>query len=110
MNLNFSLLEQPISFEKALIFVIEDVEVFSKVVHGFYQYGENSMLKFFNDKLQLLKPSELMVVTDILSFDSQDPTTLKLIYADLEQQLNENIELKSRIDQLTTKVQEWISE
>ena len=32
------------------------------------------------------------------------------IYADLEQQLNENIELKSRIDQLTTKVQEWISE
>lgn len=34
----------------------------------------------------------------------------KLIYADLEQQLNENIELKSRIDQLTTKVQEWISE
>lgn len=51
------------------------------------------MLKFFNDKLQLLKPSELMVVTDILSFDSQSPTTLKLIYADLEQQLNENIEL-----------------
>ena len=86
------------------------MEVFSKVVHGVYQYGENSMLKFFNDKLQLLKPSELMVVTDILSFDSQDPTTLKLIYADLEQQLNENIELKSRIDQLTTKVQEWISE
>lgn len=110
MNLNFSLLEQPISFEKALIFVIEDVEVFSKVVHGVYQYGENSMLKFFNDKLQLLKPSELMVVTDILSFDSQAPTTLKLIYSDLEQQLNENIELKSRIDQLTTRVQEWISE
>lgn len=47
MNLNFSLLEQPISFEKALIFVIEDVEVFSKVVHGVYQYGENSIVKVF---------------------------------------------------------------
>jgi len=49
MNLNFSLLEQPISFEKALIFVIEDVEVFSKVELNF-----DYLLEHFSHKLSAL--------------------------------------------------------
>ena len=49
-----------------------------------------------------------MVVTDILGFDVNSAPVLKLIYADLEQQLNEKVEVKSMIDKLTTTISELI--
>src|SRR5699024_10818662 len=65
-------------------------------------------LKLFNDQYQKLKATEIMVVTDILGFDVNSAAVLKLIYADLEQQLNEKGEVKSMIDKLTTTISELI--
>ncbi|WP_420812318.1 type II-A CRISPR-associated protein Csn2 [Listeria kieliensis] len=108
MNLNFPLLDRPIKISDGTLFVVEDVRVFSSVVQNFYQYEEATDLKLFDDKFQALKSSELMLITDILGFDVNSPTVLKLIYADLENQLNEKPEVKSMIDKLTSTISELI--
>ncbi|MBC1544622.1 type II-A CRISPR-associated protein Csn2 [Listeria cossartiae] len=108
MNFNFKLLDEPITIEDSTIFVIEDVRVFANVAKLFYQYDETEELKVFNAKQQPLKSSELMLVTDILGHDINSAATLKLIYADLEQQLNEKPEVKSMIDKLTATISELI--
>lgn len=108
MNFNFKLLDEPITIEDSTIFVIEDVRVFANVAKLFYQYDETEELKVFNTKQHPLKSSELMLVTDILGHDINSATTLKLIYTDLEQQLNEKPKVKSMIDKLTATISELI--
>lgn len=107
MNLNFPILDQPVKIEKGTFFVIEDVAVFANLTKCLYRYEEGE-LKLFNDQYQKLKATEIMVVTDILGFDLNSAPVLKLIYADLEQQLNEKVEVKSMIDKLTTTISELI--
>ncbi len=108
LNLNFPLLEQPLSLEKATFLIVEDVTVFAKIVKWFYQYSESHELKLFNDKYKELKESDLLIITDVLGFDINSASTLKLIYADLERQLNEKVEVKSMIDKLTATISELI--
>lgn len=108
MNFNFKLLDEPIIIEDSTIFVIEDVRVFANVTKLFYQYDEIEDLKVFNAKQQPLKSTELMLITDVLGHDINSAATLKLIYGDLEQQLNEKPEVKSMLDKLTATISELI--
>lgn len=109
MKLNFGLLNAPIEITAATIFVIEEVQVFAKVIQWLYQYDEQSELKLFDEKYEIIKPSEVMLVADILGYDINSSAVLKLIYADLEAQLNEKPEVKSMIDKLTTTISELIN-
>lgn len=108
MNLNFPLLDEPIPLRGGTILVLEDVCVFSKIVQHCYQYEEDSELKFFDHKMKAIKESEIMLVTDILGFDVNSPTILKLIHADLESQFNEKPEVKSMIEKLVATITELI--
>ncbi|GEL92712.1 CRISPR-associated protein Csn2 [Enterococcus villorum] len=108
MNLNFPLLDQPVKIKNGTFFIIEDVTVFANVIAWFYRYEGEGKLKLFNDQYQKLKATEIMIVTDILGFDVNSSAMLKLIYADLEQQLNVKIEVKTKIEQLTTTLSELI--
>ncbi|WP_057491070.1 type II-A CRISPR-associated protein Csn2 [Streptococcus orisasini] len=109
MKLNFPILDEPIELEKSTILVIEDVQVFAQLVKNFYQYEEDSELKLFDDKLKSLKVSELMLVTDILGYDVNAPSLLKLVHADLESQFNEKPEVKSMLDKLANTITELIA-
>lgn len=108
MNLNFPLLDEPVKIFAGTLLVVEDVKVFSSIIQKLYQYEEANDLKLFDDKYQALKSSELMLITDVLGFDVNSPTVLKLIYSDLEKQLNEKPEVKSMIDKLTSTISELI--
>ncbi|WP_170924901.1 type II-A CRISPR-associated protein Csn2 [Candidatus Enterococcus clewellii] len=108
MKLNFELLDEPLEIESATTLVIEDVRVFARLVKWFYQYEEQSDLKLFDEKQKSIKASELMIVTDILGYDVNSSAVLKLIHADLEEQLNEKPEVKSMIDKLTATISELI--
>ncbi|MGT2949244.1 type II-A CRISPR-associated protein Csn2 [Streptococcus devriesei] len=104
MKLNFPILDEPIELGKSTILVIEDVQVFAQLVRNFYQYEEDNDLKLFDEKLKSLKASELMLVTDILGYDVNAPSLLKLVHADLENQFNEKPEVKSMIDKLVNTI------
>lgn len=109
MKLNFPILDKPITLEKSTILVLEDVQVFAQMVRNLYQYDEDSELKFFNRKFKSLKPSELMLVTDILGYDVNAPSLLKLVHADLENQFNEKPEVKSMVEKLANTITELIA-
>ena len=109
MKLNFPLLDEPLTVEKATIFVVEDTTVFSRLVRNLYQYQVGSELKIFDEQYKSIKDSELMVVTDILGYDINAAPILKLIHADLENQLNEKPEVKSIIEKLANSITELIS-
>ena len=109
MKLNFPLLDEALTLEKATIFVVEDTTVFSRVVRNLYQYQDKSELKIFDEQFRSIKDSELMVVTDILGYDINAAPILKLIHANLENQLNEKPEVKSIIEKLANSITELIS-
>lgn len=108
MNINFPLLENPIEILDGTILVIEDVKLFAGVVRHFYQYEEESVLKLFDANYMPLRKTELLLITDILGFDINSKSVLKLIYSDLEQQLNDKPEVKSMIDKLLATISELI--
>lgn len=108
MKINFELLDQPIELAGATILTVEDTKIFAHLVKLFYQYHEESELRLFNEKQKSLKATELMLLTDVLGYDINAASTLKLIYADLEAQLNEKPEVKSMIDKLTATIGELI--
>lgn len=109
LKINFPILDEPISLDKTTILAIEDVTVFSSIVKHLYTYSEEDDLKIFDEKLKSLKAPELMLVTDILGFDINAPAMLKLVHADLENQLNEKPEVKSIIEKLSLTITELIS-
>ncbi|HEM3615353.1 TPA: type II-A CRISPR-associated protein Csn2 [Streptococcus suis] len=109
MKLNFPLLDEALTVEKATIFVVEDTTVFSRLVRNLYQYQDGTELKIFDEQFRSIKDSELMVVTDILGYDINAAPILKLIHADLENQLNEKPEVKSIIEKLANSITELIS-
>ena len=109
MKLNLPLLDEALTLEKATIFVVEDTTVFSRLVRNLYQYQDKSELKIFDEQFRSIKDSELMVVTDILGYDINAAPILKLIHANLENQLNEKPEVKSIIEKLANSITELIS-
>lgn len=109
INLNFPILEGPILIESHTVFTVENVNVFSSLVKHFYQYSENDLLKLFDEKLKSIKETEIMLVTDILGYDINALSLLKLIHADLENQLNEKPEVKSMVDKLAATITELIA-
>lgn len=109
MKINFPLLDEVITISNATFLVLEDQQVFSDLVKQFYQYNGDSNLKIFDSRLTALKDSELLVITDILGYNLNSNSMLKLIHADLENQLNEKPEVKSMIDKLVVTITELLA-
>lgn len=109
MKINFPLLDEAITIANATFLVLEDQQVFSDLVKQFYQYNGDSDLKIFDSRLTALKDSELLVITDILGYNLNSNSMLKLIHADLENQLNEKPEVKSMIDKLVVTITELLA-
>ena len=104
MNLNFKLLDESLKLNLSTILVVEDVRTYARTVEQFYRYDEMSELKLFDKNQKNLKESELILITDILGYEVNSPATLKFIYADLENQLNEKPEIKTKIDRLSMEI------
>ena len=109
MKINFPLLDDAITITNATFLVLEDQQVFSGLVKQFYQYNVDSDLKIFDSRLTALKDSELLVITDILGYNLNSTSMLKLIHADLENQLNEKPEVKSMIEKLVLTITELLA-
>ena len=109
MKINFPLLDEAITIANATFLVLEDQQVFSDLVKQFYQYNGDSDLKIFDSRLTALKDSELLMITDILGYNLNSNSMLKLIHTDLENQLNEKPEVKSMIDKLVVTITELLA-
>ncbi|WP_459446457.1 type II-A CRISPR-associated protein Csn2 [Weissella cibaria] len=98
-SLNFDFLDEPIKLEGFTELVIENRTVFTKVVQALYEYSDDeNYIQIFNEDYQVLKTNELMLVNDVLGFDINSPTTIKLVYQDIIRQINDKPEVKSKIE------------
>lgn len=98
-SLNFDFLDEPIRLEGFTELVIENRTVFTKVVQALYEYSDyEDYIQIFNEDYQALKANELMLVNDVLGFDINSATTLKLVYQDIIGQINDKPEVKSKIE------------
>ena len=109
MKINFPLLDEPLAIENTTFLVLEDQFTFSTIVKQFYQYTDDGELKLFNRNLKALKESELLLITDVLGYNLNSPAMLKLIHADLENQLNDKPEVKSMIEKLVATITELLA-
>ena len=109
MKINFPLLDEPLAIENAAFLVLEDQFTFSTIVKQFYQYTDDGELKLFDRNLKALKESELLVITDVLGYNLNSPAMIKLIHADLENQLNDKPEVKSMIEKLVATITELLA-
>ena len=66
-------------------------------------------MKLFDRNLKALKEAELLLITDVLGYNLNSPTMLKLIHADLENQLNDKPEVPSMIEQLVATITELLA-
>ena len=69
-----------------------------------YAYDEASQLKLYDSELRTIKPSELIVISDLLGFSINSPAVVKAVQSDLLDQLNENIEIKNQLDLMLTQI------
>jgi len=100
IKINLSLLDEPIEIKGLTSIVIEEKGLFSKFIQKLYEYSEESTdLKIFDKNYQCLKTSELLVVTDILTFDFNQATISKLITEDILQLIADEPQLKNQIEQ-----------
>ena len=102
-------MDEPLAIENATFLVLEDQFTFSTIVKQFYQYSDEGELKLFDTRLKALKESELLVITDVLGYNLNSPAMLKLIHADLENQLNDKPEVKSMIEKLVATITELLA-
>ncbi|MCW6662846.1 type II-A CRISPR-associated protein Csn2 [Aerococcaceae bacterium NML190073] len=110
MKINFPILEEALDIEGVHILVLKQKKLFAETIKWLYQYGnEESKLRLFDKDYKPFKPTELMIVTDILGFDINSAPVLKLIYEDLEQALNSKPEVKSQLERLAADITQILS-
>lgn len=109
MKINLPILDEPIEIKQATFLVLEEQLIFSSVVKHLYHYSEENELKLYDSHMKSLKESELLLITDVLGYNINSPAMLKLIHADLEEQLNEKPEVKSMLDKLAATITELIA-
>lgn len=109
MKINFPILDNPLELQSATFLVLEEQMIFSSLVKHIYQYPESDNLQIFDEKMKPIKETELLLVTDVLGYNINSPAMLKLIHADIENQLNEKPEVKSMIEKLASTITDLLA-
>lgn len=105
LKINLPILDNSIDISNGTILSIKDILLFRKIVLLFYQYDENSSLKIFDRLQRNVKASEIVVISDILGYEMNSPSILKMIYSDIEEQLNEQPDIKSELESVGVKIE-----
>lgn len=92
------------------ILVIEDVDIFSKIVTSLYFYGEEENdLIILDDNKALLK-NRLFIITDLLGFDFQTKTIINKLNSIICKQIMSNSELELDIIQKINNINQLIDD
>lgn len=100
IRVNYTFFDEAIEIKNMTILSIEDTNYFSKLSGAFYSYEEDGLLRIFNEKQDRIKKSDLVLVTDIMGYSINSAPILKRIYDDLQNQINNKLETKIKIEKL----------
>lgn len=104
-------LDKPINIENMTILTIENATSFSKIASELYYYSENmKSLKIFKLNQENLKTSEVLTIFDILGFNINSTSFLKTVYSELENQIKDNVENRSKYEKLFYELEDLLRE
>ncbi len=103
IRLNLPIFDESIGIKGFTLLVVENRSVLTQLVQWLYCYDESSDLKLYDSKIQSLKNSEIMVISDLLGFTINSSAVVKAIQTDLLDQFNDNIELKNELEQVLVR-------
>lgn len=109
ISINFPVLEEKLTFEESNILVIESRKLFAKLTQNLYMFDEQDELKIFDESYKNFSASDILWISDIYSFDVNSAPILKAIYASIERDLNEKLEVKTRIEKLAGDITKLLS-
>ena len=109
IKINFPLLDQAIEIEGVKIFTIEDSFIFRKIVEQLLQYDENSEIKLYDREFNRLKEDEIFIISDLLSFDFNQPSVIKSVLNDILNRINEEPEVHSKLDFHINQIEDVLS-
>ena len=109
IKINFPLLDQAIEIEGVKIFTIEDSFIFRKIVEQLLQYDENSEIKLYDREFNGLKEDEIFIISDLLSFDFNQPSVIKSVLNDILNRINEEPEVHSKLDFHINQIEDVLS-
>ncbi|MDR1782412.1 MAG: type II-A CRISPR-associated protein Csn2 [Bacilli bacterium] len=105
MKINFNVLDEPIEVKTLTSLIVNDKKVFNNIIQSLYSFNsEKNYFSILNDDYSLIKENELLLVTDILGYDFNSASLLKLLYNDLEVEFSNKIEVKDKIEKLLEEV------
>lgn len=104
-------LDKPINIENMTILTIENATSFSKIASELYYYSEDmKSLKIFKLNQENLKTSEVLTIFDILGFNINSTSFLKTVYSELENQIKDNVENRSKYEKLFYELEDLLRE
>lgn len=103
IRLNLPIFDESIGIKGFTLLVVENRSVLTQLVQWLYCYDESSDLKLYDSKIQSLKNSEIIVISDLLGFTINSSAVVKAIQTDLLDQFNDNIELKNELEQVLVR-------
>ena len=102
-------MDQAIEIEGVKIFTIEDSFIFRKIVEQLLQYDENSEIKLYDREFNRLKEDEIFIISDLLSFDFNQPSVIKSVLNDILNRINEEPEVHSKLDFHINQIEDVLS-
>lgn len=108
MKINFPILDQSIDIKQPTFLIILEKTIFAKLINELYDYNEDSQVKLYNHHFEALKQKEIMLISDILSYNLNSTTVLKMIHNDLIEQFNSKPEVKLLLDNYIAKLTDLI--
>lgn len=111
IKLMCNFLDKPINIENMTILTIENATSFSKIASELYYYSEDiKSLKIFKLNQKNLKTSEVLTIFDILGFNINSTSFLKTVYSELENQIKDNVENRSKYEKLFYELEDLLRE
>jgi len=109
INIMLNILDEPLEIAGLTSIVIESKSVFARIVKDIYDYenGNQADIRLFDKKQNSLSPSDILIITDIVTFDTNSASSLKIIYKDLEDAISLEPNKKIKIEYLLGEV--WLA-
>ncbi|GKQ42136.1 CRISPR-associated protein Csn2 [Companilactobacillus sp. RD055328] len=109
INLKFWQIDTEIPIHSATFLTIKDTKTFTNFLTYVYRYDDSDEVVFYDEKMNTIRNSEFLIVTDVLGYSVNTSNTLKTIYNDIEEQFNLDLESKSEIERYSSQITDIIS-
>ena len=105
LKINLKIIDNPIIVSSLTSLVIQNVQLFAKIVQEISNYSEESEeIKIFDHNYTSLKDTELVVISDIIGFELNSASIIQIVHKDLEKQIFSDEDKRSHMENIINEL------